>query len=474
MYTSEAGLSAYNRKGEITMGIVIAYNSSLSGLVGGINAAVMMSQLEYWFKVMKGKVFYKFLAPCEHEHYKEGDSWIEELGISISEARYAFRKIGVVYKSKRAFMESKDKFQGKLYASYYDRIRKKTYYYRNDEAVKGLLEQAQSGKSNQSKELDKACKTEDGELKRGKVVKVENPCNGNEKTASRLNKDYYKEINTDITAKREIETDKLISINKHLSVSDIQMEMNKKTDDTKTAEDNLNQDNCSTHNGISGEQVYNDAPSSKMDYSTWNSETHNKALSSKRHEDTLTYGAYDEISDEHVEDEGTDEDIHNNTSGDKACNDNLDKLDDAQIVQLYNEHLGDLLGVKEALDAKEQQLAEELYHRHELTLEDLEQAFRKVAASRFLCGKTAKSTWRASLPWIFKMENLNKVIAGNYDEPEWSNSYREHSQNKLAVSEKVNRFNQMESHSWDFDEIELLEMRLIDQRIKEMNEQGQA
>lgn len=119
----------------------ICYYPELVTVTESITAALMMSQLEFWFKAREGRSFYKFLEPCEHERYKEGDSWQEELGMSSSEIRSAFKKIGIPYKSKKAFNEAEDIFQGKYYASYYDRIRKVTYYFRNTSKVKAIFDE---------------------------------------------------------------------------------------------------------------------------------------------------------------------------------------------------------------------------------------------------------------------------------------------------------------------------------------------
>lgn len=119
----------------------ICYYPELVTVTESITAALMMSQLEFWFKAREGRSFYKFLEPCEHERYKEGDSWQEELGMSSSEIRSAFKKIGMPHKSKKAFNEAEDIFQGKYYASYYDRIRKVTYYFRNTSKVKAIFDE---------------------------------------------------------------------------------------------------------------------------------------------------------------------------------------------------------------------------------------------------------------------------------------------------------------------------------------------
>src|SRR6185437_10324130 len=47
----------------------------------------------------------------------------------------SFKKIGVKYKSRTAFEEAEDKFQGKMYASFYDRYSNRVFFVRNDEAV---------------------------------------------------------------------------------------------------------------------------------------------------------------------------------------------------------------------------------------------------------------------------------------------------------------------------------------------------
>lgn len=98
-----------------------------------------MQQLEYWFNKYPNW-FYKFTEPCNHEVYKEGDSWCEELGFSRSEFTTAFNGLGVKYKSKTEYNAAQeDKFQGKYYMAYTDRKQGLTYYYRNHEVVDNAL-----------------------------------------------------------------------------------------------------------------------------------------------------------------------------------------------------------------------------------------------------------------------------------------------------------------------------------------------
>lgn len=123
---------------------VLKYCPDLNPITGSVTASLLMCQLEYWFDKTRNKPFYKFLEPCADECYKVGDSWVEELGFSIFEFRTAFSKIGKVYQSKTDYMKSKNKFEGKFYLSYRDRIKKRTYYLRNTRAVSKLLLSLQS------------------------------------------------------------------------------------------------------------------------------------------------------------------------------------------------------------------------------------------------------------------------------------------------------------------------------------------
>lgn len=94
---------------------------------------IIVSQLEYWFSKM-GNKFYKFIEPSYNQRaYREGDSWTEELEISRKTFTRVFDEIGIRYKSKSAFKEAENKFQGKRYASYYDRQKKTTVFLKNTE-----------------------------------------------------------------------------------------------------------------------------------------------------------------------------------------------------------------------------------------------------------------------------------------------------------------------------------------------------
>jgi len=108
-------------------------------LVKSISACILMQQLDYWFdKYREG--FYKFLEPCKHAAYKPGKSWTEELEITVDEFRGAFDQIGVRYSSKKEYDAAADKFAGKYYCSYYDKLSRMTHYFRNHEKVDADLD----------------------------------------------------------------------------------------------------------------------------------------------------------------------------------------------------------------------------------------------------------------------------------------------------------------------------------------------
>lgn len=124
----------------------IPYIKELRPVAGSVTAVILWQQLDYWFEKYPDG-YYKFLSPPENAHpsYKTGDSWVEELGFSKEEFRCAFDKIGVRHSSKTAFNKVENPFlknENELFfASYQDKLKKMTFYYRNhDLADKALTE----------------------------------------------------------------------------------------------------------------------------------------------------------------------------------------------------------------------------------------------------------------------------------------------------------------------------------------------
>ncbi len=91
---------------------------------------VLFKQLNFWHS-KSGDGFYKFLAPCEHPWYRKGDSWCEELKVTENTLRKYLKTLCASYSSKKSFGEKLDPFEGKPFASYFDRLRKITFYFQN-------------------------------------------------------------------------------------------------------------------------------------------------------------------------------------------------------------------------------------------------------------------------------------------------------------------------------------------------------
>ena len=358
----------------------ICYYPELVQKTGSINAALMMAQLEFWFKVTEGKPFYKFLEPCGHELYKAGDSWAEELGMTSSEIRSAFKRIGTIYKSKRAFMESQDVFKGKPYASYYDRIRKTTYYLRNTEKAQQMMPDDTSV---------------------GVCFKRGNACE---------DEDTHKQINS-----------KTLLIANPL-------------EDRYVTQVSLDGDDS-----IIGQVTDQDRDGS----------------GSQQEQVSVTHKSQDGL----YREDDIDDNIQDKQRRHQKESHSL--IPYTEIVKLYNDHLGELLGYIITLTQQEKEGIRALWLKLNIKLEVFKKGFMKVASSRFLCGKVEGKKWRASLNWLITGEHFSKVLAGVYDD------FATHPVRnaKCTGLDKIKQFNQMESHHWDFDEIERLEGLYIDRKL---------
>jgi len=117
----------------------IKYNPLLIQELGSQNAVILFDRLEYWFAKKKDQ-FYKFIEPCQHPCFRQGDSWQEELGFSKKVFRTAFDKIGIRYPSKTAFENEVEPFKGRFFAYFQDRQSKKTIFVRNHDLLRDLYD----------------------------------------------------------------------------------------------------------------------------------------------------------------------------------------------------------------------------------------------------------------------------------------------------------------------------------------------
>jgi len=137
----------------------IPYIRELRPIAGSVTATLLWQQLDYWF-AQQPNGFYKFLESCQHAAYKEGDSWTEELAFTKEEFRTAFKKIGIVYKSKKDYDKAQNKFVNDVgkafyFCSYHDKIKGLTWYFRNhqhtDKALDSLIKQDDSPVNRESR-----------------------------------------------------------------------------------------------------------------------------------------------------------------------------------------------------------------------------------------------------------------------------------------------------------------------------------
>lgn len=72
----------------------IPYKREYSWITKRVTAAILLQQVSYWWEHCGRRPFYKFREPCEHDWYKQDQSWTEELGFSGAEFDTALKTIG--------------------------------------------------------------------------------------------------------------------------------------------------------------------------------------------------------------------------------------------------------------------------------------------------------------------------------------------------------------------------------------------
>ncbi len=70
---------------------ILIYRPEFTKVTGSVTSAILLQQIIY--RLQDAESFYKFKEPCKHALYKEGDSWIEELGFTIKEFTNALDKL---------------------------------------------------------------------------------------------------------------------------------------------------------------------------------------------------------------------------------------------------------------------------------------------------------------------------------------------------------------------------------------------
>lgn len=118
----------------------IKHDQRIRQIIGCDRATLIFDRLEF-YSSRQPEGFYKFIEPNSHRLYKKDDSWTELLDCHRTSFWRAFKLIGKKHTSRWTFEASEDKFDGKLYASYYDRLTNRMFFVRNHDAVKEFFAQ---------------------------------------------------------------------------------------------------------------------------------------------------------------------------------------------------------------------------------------------------------------------------------------------------------------------------------------------
>ena len=108
---------------------LIVYRPSWNKFTSSVAATIWLSQVVYWWHKNDRKPFYKFNAPCDHENYREGDSWAEELG--FSRADFDSARANIAEKTKGGDIKSGDIPNSLVY--YWMDGYRRTWYALNEE-----------------------------------------------------------------------------------------------------------------------------------------------------------------------------------------------------------------------------------------------------------------------------------------------------------------------------------------------------
>lgn len=178
---------------------IIPYRKELNSITGGITSTILLQQIIYWYVKNNNKPFYKFIEPCSHEKYNDGDSWCEELGFTRKEFATAIKKL------EERNLVSKKTNMSRL-----------TYYKLNlgdlDKALKGIYVNAKKGFTKSPKgDLDNKDTetTAENNTENRKNTKKENPTShenqepkrDGEKISPKQILDFYKENISSLRAK---------------------------------------------------------------------------------------------------------------------------------------------------------------------------------------------------------------------------------------------------------------------------------
>lgn len=114
---------------------------------GGFLSSVVLQQIFYHWNNRGRRPFFKFLQPCEHQKYRKGDSWEEELNISRKEFSTALKTIAFKRTEKTRKHQTAESHQFPVeYWTDGDRV---THYTIHEENFRALLANIYAKKSDE-------------------------------------------------------------------------------------------------------------------------------------------------------------------------------------------------------------------------------------------------------------------------------------------------------------------------------------
>ncbi len=118
----------------------IKYRPQFSRELKSVTAAILLQQINFRWRVNRGRPFYKFKLPCQHKAYRQGDSWSEELGFSRKEFDTALSKISLTPEQKKKIRQGvaikKTKWQSLV--EYFIDTNRMTWYSLNEDRFNDL------------------------------------------------------------------------------------------------------------------------------------------------------------------------------------------------------------------------------------------------------------------------------------------------------------------------------------------------
>lgn len=118
----------------------ISYRPILNHITGGLEQTILLQQIIFRWDNAGRKPFYKFKEECDHKLYKNGDSWLEELGFTRRQFDRALNgnenQKGIGHKIRKGKPKKRD-----VFVYYWTDINRLTYYEINESYLaKKLLE----------------------------------------------------------------------------------------------------------------------------------------------------------------------------------------------------------------------------------------------------------------------------------------------------------------------------------------------